>query len=85
MLALVALTMAIIHYLPKLTKVIPAPLAGIGIVAAIVIVFGLDVPRVGDMASIEGDCRHSTFLWSHSRGKHCKLFCHIPSFWRQLV
>jgi SulP family sulfate permease len=54
MLALVALTMAIIHYLPKLTKVIPAPLAGIGIVAAIVIVFGLDVPRVGDMASIEG-------------------------------
>lgn len=54
MLALVALTMAIIHYLPKLTKIIPAPLAGIGIVAAIVIVFGLDVPRVGDMASIQG-------------------------------
>jgi SulP family sulfate permease len=54
MLALVVLTMVIIHYLPKLTKVIPAPLAGIGIVAAIVIIFGLDVPRVGDMASIEG-------------------------------
>ena len=54
MLALVALTMAIIWVMPKVTKVIPAPLAGIGIVAAIVIVFGLDVPRVGDMASIEG-------------------------------
>ncbi|WP_371309632.1 SulP family inorganic anion transporter [Hyphomonas sp.] len=54
MLALVALTMAIIWGLPKLTKAIPAPLAGIAIVAAVVIGFGLDVPRVGDMASIEG-------------------------------
>ena len=54
MLGLVALTMAIIWLMPRVTKVIPAPLAGIGIVAAIVIGFGLDVPRVGDMASIEG-------------------------------
>ena len=53
-LALVGLTMAIIWGLPKLTKAIPAPLAGIGIVAGLVIVFGIDVPRVGDMASIEG-------------------------------
>ncbi|MGI3170578.1 SulP family inorganic anion transporter [Pseudooceanicola sp. C21-150M6] len=54
MLALVAVTMAIIWALPKFTKVIPAPLAGIAITAAIVIGFGLDVPRVGDMASIQG-------------------------------
>ncbi|WP_245924860.1 SulP family inorganic anion transporter [Aliiruegeria haliotis] len=54
MLALVALTMAIIWGLPKLTNAIPAPLAGIGITAGIVILFGIDVPRVGDMASIEG-------------------------------
>ncbi len=54
MLALVALTMAIIWIMPRITRVIPAPLAGIGIVAALVIAFGLDVPRVGDMASIEG-------------------------------
>ena len=54
MLALVALTMAIIWAMPKLTRAVPAPLAGIGIVAAIVILFGLDVPRVGDLASIEG-------------------------------
>ena len=54
MLGLVALTMAIIYIMPRLTKVIPAPLAGIGIVAAIVIGFGLNVPRVGDMASIQG-------------------------------
>jgi len=54
MLALVAVTMAIIWIMPKITSVIPAPLAGIGIVAAVVIGFGLDVPRVGDLASIEG-------------------------------
>ncbi|NBQ28980.1 MAG: SulP family inorganic anion transporter, partial [Rhodobacteraceae bacterium] len=54
MLGLVALTMGIIYVMPKITKVIPAPLAGIGIVAAIVIALGLDVPRVGDMASIQG-------------------------------
>ncbi len=54
MLALVVLTMAIIWVMPKITNAIPAPLAGIGIVAAIVIGFGLDVPLVGDLASIEG-------------------------------
>ena len=54
MLGLVALTMAIIWVMPKVTRVIPAPLAGIGIVAALVIGLGLDVPRVGDMASIQG-------------------------------
>lgn len=54
MLGLVALTMAIIWIMPRITMAIPAPLAGIGIVAAIVIGFGLDVPLVGDLASIEG-------------------------------
>ena len=54
LLGLVALTMAIIWVMPRITKVIPAPLMGIGIVTVIVIAFGLDVPRVGDMASIEG-------------------------------
>ncbi|NKB53245.1 MAG: STAS domain-containing protein [Rhizobiaceae bacterium] len=54
MIGLVCLTMAIIYLFPKFTKAIPAPLAGIGIVAALVIAFGLDVPRVGDLASIQG-------------------------------
>lgn len=54
MLGLVGATMAIIWVMPRITRVIPAPLAGIGIVAAVVIAFGLDVPRVGDMASING-------------------------------
>ncbi|MGR3468879.1 MAG: SulP family inorganic anion transporter [Shimia sp.] len=54
MLALVALTMAIIWVMPRITKAFPAPLAAIGIVALLVIAFGIDVPRVGDLASIEG-------------------------------
>ncbi len=54
MLGLTALTMFIIWAAPKVTNLIPAPLAGIGIVAAIVIIFGIDVPVVGDLASIEG-------------------------------
>ena len=54
MLGLVALTMAIIWLLPKVTNVIPAPLAGILITAAIVIALDLEAPRVGDLASIEG-------------------------------
>ncbi|APG48091.1 SulP family inorganic anion transporter [Phaeobacter porticola] len=54
MLGLVGLTMLIIWGTPKITAIIPAPLAGIGIVAALVIVFGINVPTVGDMASIKG-------------------------------
>ena len=54
MLGLVALTMAIIWLLPKVTTAIPAPLAGIGIVALLVIFFDIDVPRVGEMAPISG-------------------------------
>jgi SulP family sulfate permease len=46
--------MVIIWGTPKVTRAVPAPLAGIGIIAAVVIFFGLDVPRVGDLASIEG-------------------------------
>ncbi len=54
MLALVVLTMGIIWLLPKITTAIPAPLAGIAITAGIVLIFGIDVPSVGDLASIEG-------------------------------
>ncbi len=53
-LGLVAGTMALIWLAPKVTKFIPAPLLAIGVVAAIVIGFDLPVPRVGDLASLEG-------------------------------
>jgi len=54
MLALVAATMAIIWVMPRLSNIVPAPLAGIGIIALAVVVFNIDVPRVGDLASIQG-------------------------------
>ena len=53
-LALVALTMFLIHFTPKVTKLIPAPLAAIAGVALLVIVFDIPVPRVGDLASVSG-------------------------------
>ncbi|MDX2507403.1 MAG: SulP family inorganic anion transporter [Gammaproteobacteria bacterium] len=54
MIGLIVLTMAIIHLLPKYTKAIPAPLAGILVVSTLVIVFGLPARTVGDIASIAG-------------------------------
>ncbi|MBE7637833.1 STAS domain-containing protein [Sneathiella sp. P13V-1] len=54
MLGLIALTMAIIFITPKITKAIPAPLVGIGVVSILVIWLGLDARTVGDMASIAG-------------------------------
>lgn len=54
MLGLVALTMFIIWGLPKITRAIPASLAGILTVSFIVIGFDLDTRTVGDIASIQG-------------------------------
>jgi SulP family sulfate permease len=53
-LALVLGTMAIILLTPKITKIVPAPLAAIGLITALVIFADLPVPRVGDMASVAG-------------------------------
>ena len=46
--------MLVIWQAPKLTKLIPAPLAAIAVVTAVVIGFGIEVPRVGDLASLSG-------------------------------
>jgi len=54
MLGLVAVAMAVIRYLPKLTEAIPAPLAAILAVTALALGFGLDTRTVGDMSSIAG-------------------------------
>ncbi|MFT7533595.1 MAG: SulP family sulfate permease, partial [Gammaproteobacteria bacterium] len=53
-LGLVGATMLLIHFTPRVTKHIPAPLAAIAGVAAVVIFFDIPVPRVGDLASVEG-------------------------------
>lgn len=54
MLVLVVITMLIIWKLPKLTKAIPAPLAAILVISAIVFALGLDTKSVGDISSIQG-------------------------------
>lgn len=54
LLGLTALTMAIIHFLPKLTGAFPASLAAILVVSGLVIGLGIDTNTVGDLASIEG-------------------------------
>ncbi len=54
MLGFVLLTMAIIYFLPKLTKAVPASLAAILVVSAIIIGFGIQTRSVGDIASIAG-------------------------------
>ncbi|MFY0642348.1 MAG: SulP family inorganic anion transporter [Bermanella sp.] len=54
MLGLVALTMAIIHFLPKLTNAIPSALAAIVVVSFGAIWLGLDTRTVGDVANIAG-------------------------------
>lgn len=54
MMGLIALTMAIIFFFPKLTKAVPSSLMAILVVSAIAILFGLPTKSVGDMASIKG-------------------------------
>ncbi|MDQ7091307.1 MAG: SulP family inorganic anion transporter [Methylococcales bacterium] len=54
LLGLVILTMAIIHFLPKLTRIIPSSLAAILVVTGLVIALKLEVNTVGDLASIAG-------------------------------
>ncbi len=52
--SLVALTIAIVVILPKITKAIPASLVAIIVVFSIVLIFNIDTKQVQDIASISG-------------------------------
>lgn len=52
--ALVLLTIAIIIFLPKITKAVPPSLAAIVVVFALVLGFGIDTKTVKDIASVSG-------------------------------
>ncbi|MEX0685018.1 MAG: SulP family inorganic anion transporter [Balneolales bacterium] len=54
MTGLVIATMAIIFFLPKITKAVPPSLAAIITVSGVAIFFGLPTKTVGDIASISG-------------------------------
>ncbi len=51
---LFAVTVLIVVLLPRITKAVPAPLVAIVAVTAAAVVFGLDVPTVGDEGSVSG-------------------------------
>jgi SulP family sulfate permease len=51
---LVALTIAIVVLLPKITKAIPASLVAIMIVFAVVLIFNIDTKQVEDIAAVNG-------------------------------
>ena len=52
--ALVLVAMAIIAFLPRLTKAVPGGLTAILVIFGIVTVLGIDTKTVGDLASIQG-------------------------------
>ncbi len=52
MAGLIALTVAIIYLLPRLTKAVPATLVGIVVVSGLVATLGIDTKTVGDLGSI---------------------------------
>ncbi len=54
MLGLIAITMAVIYLIPKVTTKFPSALAGIVVVSAIVILGGVQTTTVGDLSSISG-------------------------------
>jgi len=54
MLAMVAATMAIMHFLPKFTRALPAGLVAIVAISCVVIFGGLETKTVGDIAHIGG-------------------------------
>ena len=54
MIALTALTVFIIYFFPKITKLIPSTLVAIFSVSAVVAFFGLDTKTVGDLGMIAG-------------------------------
>ena len=73
-LGMIALTMLVIWQAPRVTKLIPAPLAAIGIVTAVVIGFGIEMPRVGkagDMAiSLPVGTRFSVWPFGEQHFRH---------------
>jgi SulP family sulfate permease len=54
LLGLVCLTMAIIYFLPRITKALPSSLVAIVVVSLLVLGLDLDTRVVGDIASIKG-------------------------------
>jgi len=57
----VVLTMYIIWLLPKITKLLPSTLVGILVTTILVLVLKIDIPSVGDLASVRGGLPNFSF------------------------
>lgn len=56
------LSIGIIYLLPKITKRIPSPIVSIVIISAIVIIFNIDITRLGEMGAINSPFSAGTFM-----------------------
>ena len=54
----IAITMAIMHFLPRFTKAIPSGLVAIMLLTLVAYLFNIDTKTVGDLANIEGSFPH---------------------------
>lgn len=55
LLGLTLLTIFVVYFFPKITKMIPASLVAIMVVFGVVLAFGIDTKTVGDIAAIQGN------------------------------
>jgi len=65
MYSLVIITMAIVEFLPRVFKAIPAGLVAIVLISLVTILFDLDTKRVGDLADISGSLPSFSFPQMH--------------------
>ncbi len=69
---LVALGIVVMILMPKITKIVPAPLVSVVIVTGVVLAFGITVPTVGDQASCRRACRSCSSRTFRSRGRRSR-------------
>jgi SulP family sulfate permease len=81
MLGGVALTMAIMYFLPKLSSKVPEALVAIGVISAIAILGGLDIPTVGSFIRDGG----GTGLEGGLPQFQTQLFSAVPFTWETLA
>lgn len=77
---LVAVGLLVMYLMPRITKVIPAPLVAIVLLTAAVVVFAWNVPNVGDQENSPRACRSCSFRMCRSPSRRCRSS--PPTRWR---
>lgn len=76
---LVAVGLLVMYLMPRITKVIPAPLVAIVLLTAAVVVFAWNVPNVGDQENFPRACRRCSFRMCRSPSRRCRSS--LPTRW----